>query len=91
MAQMLTKWSSRLTADIRDPPVFDGSGKRVGYKISTTLLYKIIINEAEKKLQRSLNEEDFDDAIIFNDLLTDYAKIRGHHKKTQKEIYNKKV
>ena len=89
VSQMMTKWSNRLTADVRDPPVYDGKGQPIGHKISTTLLYKIIVQEAEKKLQRSLNENDFDDAVVFNELLTDYAKIRGHHKKTQKGIYSK--
>ena len=92
VSQMLTKWSSLLTAKESEPPVDDKrTGESIGYSISTTLLYKIIVNEAEKRLDRSLSKEDFDGAVIFNDLLKDYAKIRGHKNSTQKEIYSKKV
>lgn len=58
-----------------------------GKSIGSTLLYKIIIQEAGLNYNQALENDDITNAVKFNEILAKYAKSRGHSQKIQKVAY----
>jgi hypothetical protein len=58
-----------------------------GKSIGSTLLYKIVIQEAGLNYNDALENDDITNAVKFNEILAKYAKSRGHSQKIQKVAY----
>lgn len=72
VSQMLGKWTQKL----------------MGKRISTTILYKIIIHDLGLSYDKALQQEDWDIAKKSAEKLKHFAKIRGHSFKVQKKVYH---
>jgi hypothetical protein len=55
--------------------------------IGSTLLYKIVIQEAGLNYNEAIKNDDIINAVKFNEILAKYAKTRGHSQKIQKIAY----
>ena len=58
-----------------------------GKSIGSTLLYKIVIQEAGLNYNEALENDDITSAVKFNEILAQFAKSRGHSQKIQKNTY----
>lgn len=63
------------------------SKKFLGKSIGSTLLYKIVIQEAGLNYNEAIKNDDIINAVKFNEILAKYAKTRGHSQKIQKIAY----
>lgn len=63
------------------------SKQLIGKSIGSTLLYKIIIQEAGINYNEALKNDDLDKAVKYNEILEKYAKTRGHSQAIQKLVY----
>ena len=70
---MLSKWSKLV----------------IGKNLGTTIIYKIIIQEASKEYKRALDDDDFYTSDHWRLLLSKYSKSRGHSRAIQKAVYSK--
>ncbi len=75
MAQQLTKYSK----------------KHINKAISSTLMYKIIINEISKKYNKALTDDDMENIHKYEKDLETFAKTRGHSLETQQSIYHNEL
>ena len=73
VSQMLSKWSKLV----------------IGKNLGTTIIYKIIIQEASKEYKRALDDDDFYTSDHWRLLLSKYSKSRGHSRAIQKAVYSK--
>lgn len=71
MAQQLTKYSK----------------KHIGKSISSTMMYKIVIQELQKKYKDALSNEDLEDIAKYEADLKTFAATRGHSFAIQQKIY----
>lgn len=71
VSQMLGKWTHHL----------------IGKRISSTILYKIIIHEIGLSYEQALQKEQWEIAEKMQGVLKEFAKCRGHSFKTQKKVY----
>jgi len=65
------------------------SKRYLGKSISTTLMYKIIIQKVGQQFHKALEEDNDEDAEKYRKELAEFARIRGHARNTQKQIYIK--
>lgn len=63
------------------------SKKLIGKNIGSTLLYKIVIQEAGLNYNDALKNDDIVNAVKYDELLSNYAKTRGHSQQIQKLAY----
>ena len=63
------------------------SKQLIGKSIGSTLLYKIIIQEAGINYNEALKNDDLDTAVKYDEILAKYAKSRGHSQGIQKMVY----
>ena len=75
VVQALTRWSEKL----------------VKKKISSTMIYKIIIEELGQEHKKLITDENYVKAEEVADLLSKYASIRGHSRPIQKKCYSMKA
>ena len=61
----------------------------LGKSISTTLMYKIIIQKVGQDFHKAIEEDRDEDAEKYRAQLAEHARIRGHAAFTQKQIYIK--
>jgi len=63
------------------------SKKLIGKSIGSTLLYKIVIQEAGLNYNDALKNDDLVNAVKYDEILANYAKSRGHSQQIQKIAY----
>mgnify|MGYP003624801348 FL=1 len=63
------------------------SKKLIGKNIGSTLLYKIVIQEAGLNYNEALKNDDMVSAVKYDAILAKYAKSRGHSQQIQKIAY----
>jgi len=63
------------------------STKLIGKSIGSTLLYKIVIQEAGLNYNDALKNDDLVNAVKYDEILANYAKTRGHSQQVQKIAY----
>ena len=63
--------------------------KHLGKNIGSTLIYKIVNEELGKKYNSALDNNDIDEAKKIAAMLSENARVRGHSKAVQKDIYLK--
>ena len=63
------------------------SKQLIGKSIGSTLLYKIVIQEAGINYNDALQNGDLDKAVKYDQILAKYAKTRGHSQAIQKLVY----
>ena len=63
------------------------SKKLIGKSIGSTLLYKIVIQEAGLNYTDALKNDDLVNAVKYDEILATYASSRGHSQKIQKLAY----
>jgi hypothetical protein len=73
LATILTKWSNHF----------------IKKRISSTMIYKIVINDLGLKYKQLLDEGKIDEASALKTILNEHARIRGHQDTTQLNIYVK--
>ena len=74
LATILTKWSLHF----------------INKRISSTMIYKIVINELGLEYKKLLDEGKITEASKLKAILNEHARIRGHQDTTQLQIYVKK-
>jgi hypothetical protein len=65
------------------------SKKLLDKNIGSTLIYKIVIEEAGISYNEAMENDDIVNAVKFNEILAKFAKSRGHSQKIQKLAYIK--
>ena len=65
------------------------SKKHLGKSISSTMIYKCLINDLSCKYQLALENEDIENIKLYKGQLEEFAKARGHTLQTQQVIYFK--
>jgi hypothetical protein len=76
-------WSNHTVTSI----MTKNSKQLIGKSIGSTLLYKIIIQEAGINYNEALENNDLDKAVKYDEILAKYAKTRGHSQAIQKLVY----
>jgi hypothetical protein len=71
LCAIMTRWSKKL----------------INKNIGSTLIYKIVIQEAGLNYNEALKNNDLDNAVKYDEILSKYAKSRGHSQKIQKIAY----
>ena len=65
------------------------SQKHLGKNIGSTMIYKIVNEELGKKYNTALDNNDMDECVKIAAILSENARVRGHSKEVQKDIYLK--
>jgi len=66
------------------------SKKHLGKNISSTMIYKILIQDLTEKYKEALDDEDTERIKFFKEKLEEFSNSRGHSFSTQQAIYGKK-